>query len=73
MRNLIIYARADGEKRFKPMDMKCGRQVTNLIYATVYFNCDETKEKNLLDWCVEMTNDNPGWSFELREQKVKES
>lgn len=30
-----LYAKFDGQKQFKPLDMSTGTQVTNLIYATM--------------------------------------
>lgn len=30
-----VYAKFEGQKRFKPLDMATGTQVTNLIHATM--------------------------------------
>jgi hypothetical protein len=30
-----LYAKFEGQKRFKPLDMATGTQVTNLIHATM--------------------------------------
>lgn len=30
-----LYAKFEGQKQFKPLDMAKGTQVTNLIYATM--------------------------------------
>lgn len=30
-----VYAKFNGQKQFKPLDLSTGQQVTNLIYATL--------------------------------------
>jgi hypothetical protein len=30
-----LYAKFEGQKRFKPLDLSTGQQVTNLIHATM--------------------------------------
>lgn len=41
----IIYAKFDGCKGFKAFDINEGRQVGNLIYASLLENTEETRQK----------------------------
>ena len=41
----IVYAKFDGCKSFKAFDVKEGRQVGNLIYASLMEDTQETKDK----------------------------
>ena len=41
----IVYAKFDGCKSFRDFDVNEGRQVGNLIYATLVENTEETQNK----------------------------
>ena len=41
----IVYAKLDGCKGFRAFDVNEGRQVGNLIYATLLENTDENQRK----------------------------
>ena len=41
----ITYARYDGCKGFKAFDINEGRQVRNLIYASLVENTEDTRQK----------------------------
>lgn len=41
----IVYAKFDGCKSFKAFDVNEGRQVGNLIYASLVENTEDTKTK----------------------------
>jgi hypothetical protein len=41
----IVYARYDGCKSFKAFDINEGRQVGNLIYASLVENTEDTRQK----------------------------
>ncbi|MBR5399957.1 MAG: hypothetical protein IK103_09235 [Bacteroidales bacterium] len=41
----IVYAKFDGCKSFRAFDVNEGRQVGNLIYATLVENTEETQNK----------------------------
>ena len=41
----IVYAKFDGCKSFRAFDIKEGRQVGNLIYASLVENTESTREK----------------------------
>lgn len=41
----IVYAKFDGCKGFRAFDVNEGRQVGNLIYATLLENTDENQRK----------------------------
>ena len=41
----IVYAKFDGCKNFRAFDVNEGRQVGNLIYATLVENTEETQNK----------------------------
>ena len=41
----IVYAKFDGCKCFRAFDVNEGRQVGNLIYATLVENTEETQNK----------------------------
>lgn len=57
-----IYSRAPKARRFKPMDMEQGVQVSNLLHATLY-----EQHKPTLDlWCKDLEKEHPGWAFEAR-------
>jgi len=58
-----LYAKLPGQKRFKPMDYREGRQVTNLIYATLFTEVEADALEAELD---ELEEINPGWKFEIR-------
>ena len=58
--NYRIYGRYQNQKSFRAMNIREGKQVSNLIYASL-FTKDEG-EKCLAD----ITAQNPEWNFELR-------
>ena len=41
----IVYAKFDGCKSFKAFDVNEGRQVGNLIYASLVENTEDTRSK----------------------------
>ncbi|MBO5615164.1 MAG: hypothetical protein J5932_03450 [Prevotella sp.] len=41
----IVYAKFDGCKGFKAFDINEGRQVGNLIYASLLENTEDTRQK----------------------------
>lgn len=41
----IVYAKFDGCKSFKAFDINEGRQVGNLIYASLMENTEDTQQK----------------------------
>jgi hypothetical protein len=41
----IVYAKFDGCKNFKAFDVNEGRQVGNLIYASLVENTEDTRSK----------------------------
>jgi hypothetical protein len=43
-----LYAKFDGQNRFKPVDIQSGVQVTNLIYATIIREFELEKLKDLV-------------------------
>jgi hypothetical protein len=43
-----LYAKFDGQSRFKPVDIQAGVQVTNLIYATIIRDFELEKVKDLV-------------------------
>jgi hypothetical protein len=45
-----LYAKFEGQKQFKPIDLSSGNQVTNLIHATMI---PEEKIETLLDSLAE--------------------
>ena len=48
----IVYAKFDGCKVFNAFDVNEGRQVGNLIYASLMENTEDTQQKlqKLADW-----------------------
>jgi len=61
-----LYAKQKGNKQFKPVDWKSGRQVTNLIYASIF---TEEESPKVLAEAVNLNSDI--FDFELREVKDK--
>lgn len=55
-----IYALEPGKKNFKPMNLRNGTLVTNLIYASML------PESEALKVVAELTTDNSEWKFEAR-------
>ena len=45
MDDYSVYTKCDGCKSFKAFDVNEGRQVGNLIYASLMENTEETREK----------------------------
>jgi hypothetical protein len=43
-----LYAKFEGQNRFKPLDIQAGVQVTNLIYATIISEFELEKVKDLV-------------------------
>jgi hypothetical protein len=43
-----IYAKFDGQNRFKPLDLSTGAQVTNLIHATIIREFELERAKMLI-------------------------
>ena len=41
----IVYAKFDGRKGFRAFDVNEGRQVGNLIYASLMENTEDTQQK----------------------------
>lgn len=58
--NYRIYARHNGQKTYRAMNLRKGVQVGNLIYASLITKQDGDKA------IAELTAENPEWSFELR-------
>ena len=61
--NYRLYTRLPGEGRFKAMDYRSGRQVRNLIYATMFSREEAGMLRQELE---ELHKLNPGWKFEIR-------
>jgi hypothetical protein len=57
-----LYAKFPEQKKYKPLDLETGQQVTNLIYATMI---PEWK----LKWLEDTYAENPEISFKL--EKIK--
>jgi hypothetical protein len=57
-----LYAKFEGQTRFKPLDLTTNQQVTNLIHATMI---PEWK----LKWLEDIYTSNPEISFKL--EKIK--
>ncbi len=55
-----LYGKIGSQKQFKPIDWKHGKQVTNLIYASMFSD----QERALLER-VDIPA-NPDWQFEFR-------
>ena len=55
MEGYICYARFDGYKSFKAFDVNEGRQVGNLIYASLMENTENTRTK--LQQLVDLNKD----------------
>ena len=62
-RRFRIYAREKGKGRFKPLDLKNGRYVVNLIYASIL---DEPYAQEQFEY---MKANNPELDIDLREIK----
>ena len=61
-----LYAKCEGDKTYKPVDWNGGRQVTNLIYATLFTE----EEKKTLERVDLAHPDNAEISFEFRKVKM---
>lgn len=59
----FLYAKAPEAKIFRALDLKNGRMVINLIYASML---EEGSAKEQLEY---MQKSNEGWKFEMREIK----
>jgi len=57
----MIYAKHEKEKLSRPMDMEKGRQVVNIIYATMYRS--KTRAEEIVSHLKE---DNPEFNFSVR-------
>lgn len=58
-----IYAKAQGQRTFRAMDMQRGIQVNNIIYATMH---EEAEAIQFMEGDAKL---NPTWEFQLREIK----
>ena len=65
MKMYRLYAKFEGDATYKPVDWKGGRQVTNLIYASLFTK----EEKETLERVDLAHPDNAGFSFEFRTVK----
>lgn len=63
---LMIYGKQDNDRRYKPMNIAKGDQVTNLIHATLW---PPSKRKEVEEFAKELNTDNHDWQFEVREKK----
>lgn len=62
MQNYRVYAKFEGQQRFKPMDLSTGQQVTNLIYATIV---SESRLWDLKEYLEEVKKDQPEIEFRI--------
>ncbi len=62
MQNYRVYAKFEGQQRFKPMDLSTGQQVTNLIYATIV---SENRLWDLKEYLEEVKKDQPEIEFRI--------
>ena len=63
---LMIYGKQADDKRYKPMNLAKGVQVTNLIHATLW---PPSRREKLDKYIAELNEDNPDWDFEIRRKK----
>ena len=61
----LIYAKAEGMPKFRPLDVDRGRFVDNKIYASVWF---EDGKEEAYSLCARLQAENPHISFEVRVQ-----
>ena len=66
MQNYRVYAKFEGQQRFKPMDLSTGQQVTNLIYATIV---SESRLWDLKEYLEDVKKDQPELEFKI--EKIK--
>jgi hypothetical protein len=57
----MIYCKAPNEKLSRPLDMEHGRQVINLLFATLYRSKDRAEEI-----ASHLREDNPTYTFSVR-------
>lgn len=56
-----IYGKSNYDKKFRPLDLKMGWFVTNLIYASVIDSKEQAD-----DICDYLNRENKGMTFEVR-------
>ena len=61
----LVYGSYKGGK-YKAMDLNAGVQVSNLIYATMFYPESLDRLKVELD---KIKKDNPDWAFEIRKNR----
>jgi len=61
-----VYAKFEGQTKFKPLDLSTGQQVTNLIYATMV---SQSRLYDLKAYLEEVKQDQPEIEFKL--EKIK--
>lgn len=64
--NYRVYAKFEGQTRFKPLDLSTGQQVTNLIHATLV---PAWQLEGLKSYIEEVKQDQPELEFKI--QKIK--
>lgn len=61
-----VYAKFEGQNKFKPLDLSTGQQVTNLIHATMV---SQSRLYDLKSYLDEVKQDQPEIEFKL--EKIK--
>lgn len=59
-----LYAKWPKQKQFKPVDYKEGKQVTNLIYATIFSTEEKDKVENDLQQ-FKTANEGMTWKWKI--------
>lgn len=65
-KSYILYVKWPGQKKFSPVDWREGKQVVNLIHATMF---SENEMKEVDAELTKLKKDNKGMDWEFRPTK----
>jgi hypothetical protein len=64
--NYMIYGKPKEDKRFYPLDVRAGRQVDRLLYATLFHKPSRAQEV-----AAKLNELVPTWTFQARPVRVR--